>query len=277
MSVAKEIESELSAFYPQGELKALARLLLAEVAGWSLTDLLTRDNLTLTAEQQATVRAAIARLKKQEPIQYIFGYTDFCGVRLTVNKNVLIPRPETAELVQLVSRNVAADAQILDIGTGSGCIAIALAKQLPQAHIAACDVSHEALAVAEKNANNNGVQVDFAQCNILQPPAIHRTYDAIVSNPPYVLNKERDAMERNVTDYEPALALFVPDENPLLFYDKIADFAAAHLNHGGKLFFEINHRLADETADLVRAKGFAQVALSDDSFGKKRFVTAQKR
>ncbi len=277
MSVAKEIESELSAFYPQGELKALVRLLLAEVAGWSLTDLLTRDNLTLTAEQQATVRAAIARLKKQEPIQYIFGYTDFCGVRLTVNKNVLIPRPETAELVQLVSRNVAADAQILDIGTGSGCIAIALAKQLPQAHIAACDVSHEALAVAEKNANNNGVQIDFAQCNILQPPAIHRTYDAIVSNPPYVLNKERAAMERNVTDYEPALALFVPDENPLLFYDKIADFAAAHLNHGGKLFFEINHRLADETADLVRAKGFAQVALSDDSFGKKRFVTAQKR
>ncbi len=277
MSVAKEIESELSAFYPQGELKALVRLLLAEVAGWSLTDLLTRDNLTLTAEQQATVRTAIARLKKQEPIQYILGYTDFCGVRLTVNKNVLIPRPETAELVQLVSRNVAADAQILDIGTGSGCIAIALAKQLPQAHIAACDVSHEALAVAEKNANNNSVQVDFAQCNILQPPAIHRTYDAIVSNPPYVLNKERAAMERNVTDYEPALALFVPDENPLLFYDKIADFAAAHLNHGGKLFFEINHRLADETADLVRAKGFVQVALSDDSFGQKRFVTAQKR
>ncbi len=277
MSVAKEIESELSAFYPQGELKALVRLLLAEVAGWSLTDLLARDNLTLTTEQQATVRAAIARLKKQEPIQYILGYTDFCGVRLTVNKNVLIPRPETAELVQLVSRNVATDAQILDIGTGSGCIAIALAKQLPQAHIAACDVSHEALAVAEKNANNNGVQVDFAQCDILQPPAIHRTYDAIVSNPPYVLNKERAAMERNVTDYEPALALFVPDENPLLFYDKIADFAAAHLNHGGKLFFEINHRLADETADLVRAKGFAQVALSDDSFGKKRFVTAQKR
>ncbi len=277
MSVAKEIESELSAFYPQGELKALVRLLLAEVAGWSLTDLLARDNLTLTTEQQATVRAAIARLKKQEPIQYILGYTDFCGVRLTVNKNVLIPRPETAELVQLVSRNVAADAQILDIGTGSGCIAIALAKQLPQAHIAACDVSHEALAVAEKNANNNGVQVDFALCDILQPPAIHRTYDAIVSNPPYVLNKERAAMERNVTDYEPALALFVPDENPLLFYDKIADFAAAHLNHGGKLFFEINHRLADETADLVRAKGFAQVALSDDSFGKKRFVTAQKR
>ncbi len=277
MSVAKEIESELSAFYPQGELKALVRLLLAEVAGWSLTDLLTRDDLTLTAEQQTTVRAAIARLKKQEPIQYILGYADFCGLRLSVNKNVLIPRPETAELVQLVSQNVADDAQILDIGTGSGCIAIALAKRLPQAHISACDVSPEALAVAEKNAQTNGVQVDFAQCDILQPPAIRRTYDAIVSNPPYVLNEERAAMECNVTDYEPALALFVPDENPLLFYNKIADFAAAHLNHGGKLFFEINHRLADETADLVRAKGFAQVALADDSFGKKRFVTAQKR
>lgn len=277
MSIAKQIESELSAFYPQGELKALVRLLLHEVAGWSLTDLLTRDNLALTAEQQTAVRTAIARLKRQEPIQYILGYADFCGMRFEVNKNVLIPRPETAELVQLVSQNTAANARILDIGTGSGCIAIALARLLPEAHIAACDISPEALVVAQRNAQRLGAQVDFAHIDIVQPPATHATYDAIVSNPPYVMASERTTMGTNVLDYEPDLALFVPDENPLLFYAAISDFAQAHLADGGKLFFEINHRLAEETADLVRSKGFAQVDFVEDSFGKQRFVTAEKR
>lgn len=277
MSIAKQIESELSAFYPQGELKALVRLLLHEVAGWSLTDLLTRDNLALTAEQQTAVRTAIARLKQQEPIQYILGYANFCGMRFEVNKNVLIPRPETAELVQLVSQNTAANARILDIGTGSGCIAIALARLLPEAHIAACDISPEALAVARRNAQRLGAQVDFAHINIVQSHATRATYDAIVSNPPYVMASERATMEPNVLDYEPDLALFVPDENPLLFYAAISDFAQAHLADSGKLFFEINHRLAKETADLVRSKGFAQVDLVEDSFGKQRFVTAEKR
>lgn len=277
MSVAKQIESELSAFYPQEELKALVRLLLHEVAGWSLTDLLARDDLALTAEQQAVTDDAVARLKRHEPIQYILGCAEFCGMRFKVDGNVLIPRPETAELVRLTSQNVAANAHILDIGTGSGCIAVSLAKLLPEAHVEACDVSREALAVAAENARTNGVQVKFAHIDILQPPATCGTYDAIVSNPPYVMESERAAMDRNVLDYEPALALFVPNENPLLFYGKIADFAATHLVRGGKLFFEINHLLAAETADLMRSKGFAQVGVAEDSFGKKRFVTAEKK
>lgn len=277
MSAAKQIETELSAYYPQGESKALVRLLLYHVAGWTLTDLLVRTDLVLTGQQQATINNAVERLKKYEPIQYILGCADFCGFRFKIDKNVLIPRPETAELVRLVVENVVPNARLIDIGTGSGCIAVSIAKLLPEAHVSACDISCEALAVAAENAQLNDVCIDFAHTDILHPTHIGGTYDAIVSNPPYVMQSERTAMDKNVLDYEPATALFVPNEQPLLFYDKIADFALAHLANNGKLFFEINHLLADETTELMRAKGFAQVKTIEDSFGKKRFVTAEKR
>lgn len=277
MSAAKQIETELSAYYPQGESKALVRLLLYHVAGWTLTDLLVRTDLALTGQQQATINNAVERLKKYEPIQYILGCADFCGFRFKIDKNVLIPRPETAELVRIVVENVVPNARLIDIGTGSGCIAVSIAKLLPEAHVSACDISCEALAVAAENAQLNDVCIDFAHADILHPTHIGSTYDAIVSNPPYVMQSERTAMDKNVLDYEPATALFVPDEQPLLFYDKIADFALAHLANNGKLFFEINHLLADETTELIRAKGFAQVKTIEDSFGKKRFVTAEKR
>lgn len=277
MSAAKQIETELSAYYPQGESKALVRLLLYHVAGWTLTDLLVRTDLALTDQQQATINNAVERLKKYEPIQYILGCADFCGSRFKIDKNVLIPRPETAELVRIVVENVVPNARLIDIGTGSGCIAVSIAKLLPEAHVSACDISCEALAVAAENAQLNDVCIDFTHTDILHPTHIGGTYDAIVSNPPYVMQSERTAMDKNVLDYEPATALFVPDEQPLLFYDKIADFALAHLANNGKLFFEINHLLADETTELMRTKGFAQVKTIEDSFGKKRFVTAEKR
>lgn len=277
MSAAKQIETELSAYYPQGESKALVRLLLYHVAGWTLTDLLVRTDLALTGQQQTTINNAVERLKKYEPIQYILGCADFCGFRFKIDKNVLIPRPETAELVRLVVENVVPNARLIDIGTGSGCIAVSIAKLLPKAHVSACDISCEALAVAAENAQLNDVCIDFTHTDILHPTHIGGTYDAIVSNPPYVMQSERTAMDKNVLDYEPATALFVPDEQPLLFCDKIADFALAHLANNGKLFFEINHLLADATTELMRAKGFAQVKTIEDSFGKKRFVTAEKR
>lgn len=276
-SVRHQIEKELSGFYPQGELKVLVRMLLQQVAGWSLVDMLTHNDLTLTAAQQMQIADAVDRLKRYEPIQYILGATEFDGLRFRVDARALIPRPETAELVSLVAESVAPDAAVLDIGTGSGCIAVSLAKRLPQAKITAYDVSLEALTLAAENARNQNVTIDFRQMDILhEVPADAPVFDAIVSNPPYVTDSERASMDANVRDYEPALALFVPDDDPLLFYRAIADFAWTHLSIGGRLFFEINHRFGAEIVMMLRDKGFANCAVQHDAFGKERFVVAQK-
>lgn len=276
-SVRHQIEKELSGFYPQGELKVLVRMLLQQVAGWSLVDMLTHNDLTLTAAQQMQIADAVDRLKRYEPIQYILGATEFDGLRFRVDARALIPRPETAELVSLVAESVAPDAAVLDIGTGSGCIAVSLAKRLPQAKITAYDVSLEALTLAAENARNQNVTIDFRQMDILhEVPADAPVFDAIVSNPPYVTDSERASMDANVRDYEPALALFVPDDDPLLFYRAIADFAVSHLAVGGQLFFEINHRFGAATAALLQSKGFDKVSVLRDTFGKARFVVARK-
>ena len=276
-SVRHQIEKELSDFYPQGELKVLVRMLLQQVAGWSLVDMLTHNDLTLTAAQQMQIADAVDRLKRYEPIQYILGVAEFDGMRLVVDARALIPRPETAELVLLLAETLSPDASVLDIGTGSGCIAVALARRLPQAQVSAYDVSPDALALAAENARNQGVKIDFRQVDILHDaPADAPVFDAIVSNPPYVTDSERASMEANVLDYEPALALFVPDDDPLLFYRAIADFAWTHLSIGGRLFFEINHRFGAEIVMMLRHKGFANCAVQHDAFGKERFVVAQK-
>ncbi len=276
-SVRHQIEKELSDFYPQGELKVLVRMLLQQVAGWSLVDMLTHNDLTLTAAQQMQIADAVDRLKRYEPIQYILGAAEFDGMRLVVDARALIPRPETAELVLLLAETLSPDASVLDIGTGSGCIAVALAHRLPQAQVSAYDVSPDALALAAENARNQGVKIDFRQVDILHDaPADAPVFDAIVSNPPYVTDSERASMEANVLDYEPALALFVPDDDPLLFYRAIADFAVSHLTVGGQLFFEINHRFGAATAALLQSKGFDKVSVLRDTFGKARFVVARK-
>lgn len=276
-SVRHQIEKELSDFYPQGELKVLVRMLLQQVAGWSLVDMLTHNDLTLTAAQQMQIADAVDRLKRYEPIQYILGAAEFDGMRLVVDARALIPRPETEELVSLLAETLSPDASVLDIGTGSGCIAVALARRLPQAQVSAYDVSPDALALAAENAHNQDVKIDFRQVDILHDaPADAPVFDAIVSNPPYVTDSERASMEANVLDYEPALALFVPDDDPLLFYRAIADFAWTHLSIGGRLFFEINHRFGAEIVMMLRHKGFANCAVQHDAFGKERFVVAQK-
>ena len=276
-SVRHQIEKELSDFYPQGELKVLVRMLLQQVAGWSLVDMLTHNDLTLTAAQQMQIADAVERLKRYEPIQYILGAAEFDGMRLVVDARALIPRPETEELVLLLAETLSPDASVLDIGTGSGCIAVALARRLPQAQVSAYDVSPDALVLAAENARNQGVKIDFRRVDILHDaPADAPVFDAIVSNPPYVTDSERASMEANVLDYEPALALFVPDDDPLLFYRAIADFAWTHLSIGGRLFFEINHRFGAEIVMMLRHKGFANCAVQHDAFGKERFVVAQK-
>ncbi len=223
--------------------------------------------------------ADLARLKKQEPVQYILGTTSFLGMDLKVGPEVLIPRPETEELVRWVIQEVAKSRipspRILDVGTGSGAISLALAQGIPEAEVSALDVSREALKVARENARFHKLEIHFIEANILSWPG-EREYEVIVSNPPYVRQMERQAMKPNVRDYEPGLALFVPDSDPLRFYDAISDFAQAKLSPGGHLFFEINQYLAQETEALLKKKGFRSVALRKDIFGNFRLLKGMR-
>ena len=217
----------------------------------------------------------IACLQRHEPLQYIVGKARFHGHQFKVTPAVLIPRPETEQLVDLIiDENPGSDLRVLDMGTGSGCIAISLARALKFAQVDALDISRDALAVARENAAALKVKVRLFESDMLspQPPA---TYDIIVSNPPYVCWSERDAMDNNVKDYEPGQALFVPDNDPLMFYKAIAPYAAQSLARGGSLYLEINQRFGNEVKRLLEQNGFGEVRIIDDSYGKTRFVAAK--
>ena len=219
------------------------------------------------------VSRAVDRLLQGEPVQYVFEHALWMGLDLRVTPATLIPRPETAEIVEIVSRVQSPESRVLDIGTGSGCIAIAFKQRHPDWMVSACDVSEEALVVALENARRNNVEVRFFHCDILREVPEDYPFDLIVSNPPYVLESEKIAMESRVLDYEPASALFVPDHNPLLFYRRITELAAdGLLISGGQLLFETNERFGTETAELLREKGFTDVEILQDMFGKQRFV-----
>ena len=216
---------------------------------------------------------------KSEPIQYITGSTEFYGLELQVNRATLIPRPETEELVAWILAETPKDklsSRILDIGTGSGCIAIALAKHLPLAKVEAVDISLPALETAQANAPGNEVSVDFFQQDILQANTLEEKYDIIVSNPPYVRDLEKAEIKNNVLQYEPHSALFVGDETPLVFYKKIAQLAMQHLKPEGMLFFEINEYLGEETVVLVKEIGFTAVEMRKDIFGKDRMLRVMR-
>ena len=222
---------------------------------------------------------AIEKLKQEIPIQYIIGSTEFYGLPFYVDKNVLIPRPETEELVSLILQNTKAKNQkpktkILDIGTGSGCIAISLAKNLSTAEVWALDVSKKALLVAKKNAELNKVNIHFLNDDILNISVLPINFDIIVSNPPYVRELEKKEIKNNVLQNEPHLALFVKDENPLLFYDRIADLAKKYLTQNGQLFFEINQYPVRETFALLENKGYQNIELKKDIFEKDRMIKA---
>lgn len=274
--IANIICEGLSSHYPTGEVTALMRIIATELLGVSQMAFYLKDDITLTAEQQTLLENAIERLKKQEPIQYILGYSDFCGLRFKVTPATLIPRPETSELVEWITSEATGHESILDIGTGSGCIAVSLAHKLPQSKITAWDISPDALAVATENCKANGCAVAFEEVDILAYEPTDKQFDIIVSNPPYIKENEKSAMHSNVLDWEPHTALFVPDSDPLLFYRTIAEKGLTLLKPGGSLYFEINRAHGKETMDMLAAFGYTSIELRKDFAENDRMIRAVK-
>lgn len=277
----KEIKSkfndDLHGIYPGLEIDSFFKLLSEAYLNLSPVEIVLQADMEIEPAIQEKFSAALKRLKAYEPIQYIIGRTEFFGLPLKVNPDTLIPRPETEELVKLTLQevaeaNTAEKLRILDIGTGAGCIAVALAKNLPDAEISAMDVSEEALKVAEENAKINKVDVHYFQGDILTMESLPEKYHFIVSNPPYVRLSEKRMMDSNVVDFEPELAIFVTDEDPLLFYRKIAQLAKRQLTENGKLFFEINEYLGEDLLALIIDEGFENIHLIKDIYGKNRML-----
>ena len=260
----------------EGEASALAFMLIEETTQLSKAQILTSDCDGTDADSLLSMAQTIA---SGTPIQQVLGYAFFCGLKLKVTPSVLSPRPETEELVRWVVDESPAPHSILDIGTGSGCIAIALAKALSQTRLTAIDISDEALAVARENAKMHDADIDFIQADILNPnpSLVNNRFDVIVSNPPYICNKEADEMEKNVLDYEPHVALFVPDDDPLLFYRAIAQQALTMLTPDGTLFFEINRLYAQELTTMLQSMGFQHITVRQDQFNNDRMLRARKR
>ncbi|MBN1200137.1 MAG: peptide chain release factor N(5)-glutamine methyltransferase [Bacteroidales bacterium] len=269
---------ELSSLYPEQEIRAILYQLFDDLMGWSRAKVHLNRGLLLNTESGTRFLEALGRLKTGEPIQYITGHVEFCGLTLTVQPGVLIPRPETEELAVMVTRDNQSlrnqSVSILDIGTGSGCLALALKKAFPFARVKATDRFKDALDTASKNALANQLEVDFYQDDILNPSSSlgEGDFQIIVSNPPYIPENEKADISRHILDYEPENALFVPASNPLLFYHAISRFAKAQLAPGGMLYVEVHERYGEEAARLFRARGFHPVELSRDLFGKQRFI-----
>ena len=254
------------------EVQAMIRIICEDVFNYDQVDVALRQESELPAFASERIADIIARLRRHEPLQYVVGHARFHGHQFKVTPAVLIPRPETEQLVDLIiDENPGSDLRVLDMGTGSGCIAISLARALKFAVVDALDVSRDALAVARENATALKVKVRFFESDMLSPQPPGR-YDIIVSNPPYVCWSEREAMDRNVKDYEPGQALFVPDNDPLLFYKAIVPYAAQSLERGGRLYLEINQRFGNEVRQLLEHNGFDEVRILEDSFGNPRFV-----
>lgn len=268
---------ELTVIYPSQEADSFFKILLKHV-GIQQIDVALNPSIELSNKALIFFNNALNQLKKEIPIQYILAKTDFFGLTFKVDKNVLIPRPETEELVQWIvddHKNKPKDAiKILDIGTGSGCIAIALAKNIQNSTVYAFDISENALAVAQENAQLNKVKINFNQLNILETADLNHTFDIIVSNPPYVRLQEKNQMKKNVVNFEPTIALFVDDENPLIFYDKIASLAKNHLTQNGRLYFEINQYLGNEMIELLKKYHFKNIELKKDFYEVDRMIKA---
>ncbi|MGM9686719.1 MAG: peptide chain release factor N(5)-glutamine methyltransferase [Bacteroidaceae bacterium] len=275
-SIRLSVIRRISATMEEGEAKAVTMLLFEKLFGLSQTDVLMGKAEGLEAADVQRLNQCVDRICSGEPVQYVLGKADFMGMELKVSPAVLIPRPETEELVNEVL-NAAADGKslrILDIGTGSGCIALAIKKLLPKAEVTAWDISTEALRVARNNAEQLGLDICFEQRDILSTnlSVMSEVFDLIVSNPPYICRQESELMERRVTDFEPHAALFVPDDDPLLFYRAITRFASVALRAGGQLFFEINRRFGGQVCELMRREGFEGVTLKTDQFDNPRIV-----
>ena len=282
---------ELSTIYDAQEIESFFYLILECFHNKKRIDLALDPIMDMDAMQLLRWESVLSELKNEKPIQYILGETEFYGLPFLVNENTLIPRPETEELVEWIIKSTKYEIQstklrILDIGTGSGCIAISLAKNFPNAEVSAIDVSEKALATAKKNAEINKVEVDFINVDILKindlvelPTSnfqLPTQFDIIVSNPPYVRNLEKAEIKSNVLEYEPHLALFVEDTDALLFYRKIAQLAQQNLSENGKLFFEINQYLGKETVELLEDLGFKNIELKKDIYGNDRMIRSTR-
>lgn len=271
------IRSRLQPYYTAEEVSALSRIVCCDLLGQAPTDYYLGKDIALSPKKEQELEDILQRLSRFEPLQYIEGRTLFLGRELLVAPGVLIPRPETEELVELMLKEIPADARILDVGTGSGCIAISLAKELPDALVTAWDVSPEALSVARANARKLQADVCFVECDVLACQVDEAgLYDVIVSNPPYVTEAEKADMEPNVLQWEPSLALFVPDDDPLRFYRRIAVLGRDMLADGGRLYFEINRAYGREMVEMLRTMGYVGVRVEKDLSQNDRFVIAEK-
>jgi len=273
------IKQAINGQYPDTEASAIAKAILTDVFQLSTTDLYASKDMNFSTNQAEKLEVIITRLRANEPLQYILGNCYFCGLDFHVEPGVLIPRPETVELVEwIISDRKDNDSliRILDIGTGSGCISISLAKNLPQSEVHAWDISEDAIRIASDNANRLDANVRFRQTDVLGQVPTDTMMNVIVSNPPYITEAERTDMDANVTDWEPDTALFVPDNTPLLFYERISDIGKQILTPDGTLYFEINQRFGTETVEMLRQKGYRNVELRKDLSGNDRMIKAER-
>jgi release factor glutamine methyltransferase len=284
MHTVKEVfnvfKKDLSKLYDQDEIESLTLMITSDVCNLSKAYIKAFPEKEITIEHAGKLEAILARMQTGEPVQYILGHTEFYGLPFKVNPSVLIPRPETEELVEWILNSVSItkfEGNILDIGTGSGCIAISLNKSLPNAQISGIDISTKALIVAKQNAGINNAKVNFIEADILKlKETENQDVDIIVSNPPYVTEHDKTQMHINVTDFEPHGALFVPENDPLIFYSAIADYALKNLANNGLLFFEINENLGNETVELLKDKGFINIDLRKDMSGRDRMIKGMR-
>ena len=272
-NILSYFKKELSAVADELEISSWYYISMEYLLVYNRSDCIINSNQVLNKSQVSNIKQIVAELKTHKPIQFIIGRTEFYGLKIKVNEHTLIPRPETEQLVDWILKENFVTA--LDIGTGSGCIPITLAKY-SEAKVLAIDVSEDALLIAEENAKNNEVKIDFIHQDILQTNSLQKV-DLIVSNPPYVLESEKEKMQENVLDYEPELALFVEDKNPLIFYKKIASLAFNFLNENGKLFFEINAKFGKEIIEILANIGFVNIELKKDMNDKDRMIKAIKK
>lgn len=273
------IKKELAELYQEPEVQGFTRNLIEAFCGWNYTQQIINKGVVLEKSEFEAIKNAVLRLKRFEPIQYILGETEFMGLKLKVNDSVLIPRPETEELVDwIVSTNSVEKPQFLDIGTGSGCISLALKNCIRKSKISAVDISEKALNVARQNAKIHNLEIQFYLTDILKwEKYLWEFYDVIVSNPPYVRELEKKEMLPNVLEFEPENALFVSNQDPLIFYRRITEFAQKYLVEGGKMFFEINEYLEGEMRQLLEKQGFVNIELKKDINGKNRMMVCRKK
>ena len=279
--IIKKIRQELKDLYPLTEINVFIEITLQYYLQFTKTDIITKNDNTIKNSDKQKIINTIERLKNNEPIQYILGETEFYGLKFKVNKDVLIPRQETEELVDWIIKDNQSllNPEILDIGTGSGCIAVSIAANLKNSSVDAVDVSENALNIALANAKNNQVKINTILLDVLnfeKSKYNFPEYDIIVSNPPYVRELEKNLMQKNVLNFEPYLALFVENNNALIFYQRILEFAKIHLKKGGKIYFEINEAYGNEVVELLKKTRYKEIELRKDLNGKDRMVCGTK-